>query len=632
VAGIWKVGSLRQTAPDVPAARALLLRAARNPDIAVEAAPDLVDSTPRFLGLLVREAYPMTHYMCIKGDTLILGDNKKIEDLKPGDKVLSESGLVKVVKTFRRPYDGELIRIKALGLLPIECTPEHPILVSEGIVVKKRGGQLIVEWKEPSWKQARDIKEANRKVMRKVGDVGDYLVLPRLKGEIDVRRIPLKEFGDIRKWRTKLTEFPLNVDTAWLLGMYVAEGSIGGHRRGKPGLIVNFSLGAHEKELIERLTSIIKSLGFSPHVVKMGKTGVNVVFYSNVLARAFKAWCGENARNKRIPDFILLHKDLSIVKAFLDGLYDGDGSKGKSYKNRKRVGTASKILALQLQLLLARLGYFACISIHHSKRTLNINGRSYYYEGELYEVTWLEKRKRFETLAKMADDSILLPVLKVEKIRYSGEVYNIETESGSYLVSNAIVHNCGAYYTGDGARLRAYKCYSGLPRTVTAVALPALDACLADSCVPDAAPQMAVRGLSPRYTVKLYFHDGTSASYAVPAGATSISVTVTKPARRVEVYDAAGRLQASWDGLAGGLDEFVLGGPGLYVLLFDAPLAWDFRRAAIAARSGGPYHEFAVAGQWGLAVDSEMCWPGQPGLRACSAPATFFKFVARRLA
>jgi hypothetical protein len=189
----------------------------------------------------------------------------------------------------------------------------------------------------------------------------------------------------------------------------------------------------------------------------------------------------------------------------------------------------------------------------------------------------------------------------------------------------------GAYYTSGGARLRAYKCYSGLPRTATGVALPALDACLADSCVPDAAPQMAARGLSPRYRVVLYFHDGTSASYAVPAGATSISVTVTKPARRVEVYDAAGRLQAAWDGLAGGLDEFVLGGPGLYVLLFDAPLAWDFRRTTFAVRCRGTLHEFAVAGQWGLAVDSEMCWPGLPGLRACSAPATFFKFVARRL-
>lgn len=190
----------------------------------------------------------------------------------------------------------------------------------------------------------------------------------------------------------------------------------------------------------------------------------------------------------------------------------------------------------------------------------------------------------------------------------------------------------GAYYTAGGARLRAYKCYSGLPRTATGIALPALDACLADSCLPDGTPQVEVRGLSPRYTVKLYFHDGTSASYAVPAGATAISITVVKPVVKIEVYDATGRLQAGWSGLAGGLDVFVLGGPGLYVLLFDGPLSWGFGRTVFAVRSLGMYHEFAVAEQWGVAVDSEIYGPGLPGLRAYQAPSTFYRFVARRLA
>jgi intein/homing endonuclease len=629
MAGVWVVGTLKQTASDVPAARAgFKLFTKKDWELECEVKPTLVNASPRFVGGFAREFAGLTHYMCVKGDTLILGDNKAIKDLKPRDKILSENGLVKVVKTFRRPYDGELLRIKALGLLPIECTPEHPILVSEGIVVGKRGAQLIVEWKEPSWKQARDIKEADRKAMGKVGDAGDYLVLPKLRGEIDVRGIPLKEFGDVRKWRTKLAEFPLNVDTAWLLGMYVAEGSIGGHRRGKLGLIVQFSLGVHERELIERLTSIIKSLGFSPHVMKKHETGVDVVFYSNILARAFRAWCGENAENKRIPDFILLHKDLSIVKAFLDGLYDGDGCKGKSYKNRKRVTTVSKILALQLQLLLARLGYFACISARHSKRQFNVNSRFYYYEGERYEAEWVERRKRFETLAKMTDNSILLPVLKVEKINYSGEVYNIETESNTYLVSNAIVHNCGAYYNNVSTRLRIYKQYAGLPKITEGLLLPTVDTGFADSFILDSFIDMTVRGLSKNYTVSLTYHDDTSEN--ITSAGTSITFTVKKPIKRIDVYDIAKRLQGSNTKLSGGLDDFYLGGPGTYVLLSDSPLTWDYGRAKCWSRVRANMIECEFAGQPTYAVDTEFTQAGVHGLRCYEAPSEFYRYLLRR--
>jgi len=63
MAGIWEAGTLRQTAPDVPAARAgFKLFAKRDWEFEVELKPTLVDGSPRFVGGFAREFTGLTHY------------------------------------------------------------------------------------------------------------------------------------------------------------------------------------------------------------------------------------------------------------------------------------------------------------------------------------------------------------------------------------------------------------------------------------------------------------------------------------------------------------------------------------------------------------------------------------------
>jgi len=107
-------------------------------------------------------------------------------------------------------------------------------------------------------------------------------------------------------------EFPLNLDTARLLGIYVAEGwDTTGHD-------VFFSLNQDETELRARIFAIVKSLGYHPQIKKR-ETASEVRFSSAIIARAFYEWCGHLAENKKIPDFILYHKDLALLKSFLLG-------------------------------------------------------------------------------------------------------------------------------------------------------------------------------------------------------------------------------------------------------------------------------------------------------------------------
>lgn len=188
----------------------------------------------------------------------------------------------------------------------------------------------------------------------------------------------------------------------------------------------------------------------------------------------------------------------------------------------------------------------------------------------------------------------------------------------------------GAYYTGATTRLRVYKQYSGLPKVVEGLATASLDECFADYAVADSFASTTVRGLSPRYTVAVTYYDGSSESFTVPAGATSISFTARKPITRIDVYDAAKRLQGSNTQLSGGLDGFVLGGPGTYVLLSDAPLAWDYSRAKCWSRVRGNVIEACFAGQCTYAIDTELTSPGYHGFRACQAPSEWYAYRLRR--
>jgi hypothetical protein len=229
-------------------------------------------------------------------------------------------------------------------------------------------------------------------------------------------------------------EFPLNEKSAWLLGLYVAEGCSG---KGP-----TFSLGKHETTLLQKLLDTLKETGYTYSITE-AKTAIHVEINSRILSRAFLRWCGRGARNKQLPDFILFHKDKALLKSFLEGYVAGDGYPVPEDKKKRQVAqigcsTVSKVLALQLQLAFARLDKFAHIYIGKTKSTIeNRSVRS----GTCYIIKILlnPRKVRYRILEKY----IATPIRAVAKENYNGYVYNLETEDETYLVSNAVVHNCG---------------------------------------------------------------------------------------------------------------------------------------------------------------------------------------------
>lgn len=373
---------------------------------------------------------------CVKPDERILGDNKPISELKINDQAIGATGLNRVSQVFARKYSGPLVRIKASGLLPIEITPEHPILVTRSKTLrhsKRTNGKneyyRTYEFDVPSWKKAKDIITKNS-----LND-GDYVCTPIMERKLDITELDLKEFTKgrgvaISKAKGFSLKFPLNSETAWLLGIYTAEGcpASNGSR---------FSLNANEINLQEKIERIAVKLGYS--VSKTTRNNcTSCCLSSHVISRAFADWCGTGALNKKIPDFILLNKDDSILKAFLEGWEVGDGySKDGIFTG----STISKTLALQLQLAYTSLGTIANIS--HVKKTKGIFNGKVINLHDAYVVKYLENSRK--NYSRKIGKYLLHPIRDIKHVQYEGTVHNIETEDNTYLVSNMVVHNCNIW-------------------------------------------------------------------------------------------------------------------------------------------------------------------------------------------
>lgn len=367
--------------------------------------------------------------ICFKSNTNIIGSNKIISDLKKDDLVLDYNGnFTKVKQLFNRKYDGDLYKIKALYLDAIETTPEHPILI-----VKEENNNI----KKTEWVYAKNIK------------LNDFVVLPKIKTEKINRIIDLTQFNKIdnSNYRRGLKSINLTDDVLWMMGVYLAEGHISGSEN---NLQINFTLNANEIDYANKIKNVFSNLGYKT-IIRYSKISKSLTVQSSctALARAFTAWFGTYAFNKKIPDFIFKSTSDSSIP-FLNGLIDGDGS---IELPSKQVGfhSASKVMIYQVQLMLATLNAmtgFSYVKPYEreirgkkvtSKDSWQLRGKNKYLDN-IFKTNPNKIRKNIRY--EFDENYIYLPVSNIEINHYKGDVYNIETENNTYVVSNAIVHNC----------------------------------------------------------------------------------------------------------------------------------------------------------------------------------------------
>jgi protein-tyrosine phosphatase len=328
--------------------------------------------------------------------------------------------LHKVTAHHSRQFDGELIVLRTTGALPVRCTPEHPILVVRpyyfpaGFKVKpgmkslERVSTVVEHYaKQPIWLRADEVT------------AGDFVVSPRLASNADPTPVPWPTGGVNSK-----TVGPLipDDDTAWMLGLYAADGGTSGPNS------ISFALSPSDD--LERLVAVWRSMGIEPQVRPYANY-TRVVINSRSVRNALAEWCGKGAA-KRLPDFIL--RDNWPLAPVIEGYAAGDG-----YVNKKGAiacRSISPILIDQIRTALVTCGESPTVS--------PIERRSGYPNAKpICEVQWSPGATQHHTAWWRGH--YLLPVTAIEREPYTGTVHNLAVaDAETFTINGIVTHNCQA--------------------------------------------------------------------------------------------------------------------------------------------------------------------------------------------
>jgi len=419
--------------------------------------------------------------LCLPWDNKVLmadGEYKYIDEVNVGDMVITHKGSGrKVTKTFRKDFVGNLINIKIEGgINNIRSTYNHPHYVYDKIT-----GEL-------SFKEAKDIK------------VGDFLVkqAPRISKSRDSAR---RSFG-------------ITADTAWVIGLYAAEGYYDDSSR--LNYEVRFTLNGNDemdiadkiKEIIERdfedskvkiyhyersemeknVGHLIKDFNNSTRAVIASAKKLSVVVESKDFWYFVKKHCsGKRAWEKSLSSK-LLKSPLSIQRKLLEGWLTGDGSIDE--QGRVRGYTTSEKLFHDFEIIATRLNIWnrGQVIFNDKKTTLSAlrsinrnieevkddrNWRAsfqlYLSPKDVYDLSVnsdLSDKQFSNFLGDCRKIEISKPrgqhngekynlhkVVSIESEPYVGEVFNLEVEEDhSYIIDGIVTHNCG--HESDSSSVR----------------------------------------------------------------------------------------------------------------------------------------------------------------------------------
>ena len=183
-----------------------------------------------------------------------------------------------------------------------------------------------------------------------IAHVGHYRRMGRLPADIALRFPDLDTAGvdvSIRGGRHSLpNRLEVTGDFAWLLGLYVAEGS----RRAKQVTWSNTDQG-----ILDRVEQVLLQIGMPVY------RAAGAITSSSSILSLLIGWleAGDGAHFKRVPPVVFGWPD-DLVDSFLEGFIDGDGSRESS---RVSLWSSSPDLVTDFLALLPRLGKRAAVSL-----------------------------------------------------------------------------------------------------------------------------------------------------------------------------------------------------------------------------------------------------------------------------
>ncbi len=406
--------------------------------------------------------------VCVPPGTMVEtpSGQKPIETINKNDIVITHKGNAKkVLSTSKTQHVGKMVKIypfcenKAYSF-----TPEHPVLAIQS---KKR------TWRERDVQQRHLVEDAKFIEAGKLG-IGDYVLIPiyrpkkKHNGKIDITKFldqfildenDQKIYPVGHKNYNKDNGIPKNIDITCdlsrLLGYYCAEGSCS-----KGSIEFSFGTTELENKYVQDVKNLIKTIFKCKSKITKHKIhkSQQIRSCSVILNTLFGKLCGIGAHNKKVPDCIIQSNDDKVIKSFLEGLIKGDGC----YKpDTVSLSTVSEIMARQVRMLFARVGVKSSIMsktnppngfikvscLHFNVECYGQNARLAHEFIQKQSVVksrvnikpkWLNKG----TKGWITKDYMVIPIRRIRKDNYRGQVYNLEVDKDNSYVTGFSVHNC----------------------------------------------------------------------------------------------------------------------------------------------------------------------------------------------
>lgn len=163
----------------------------------------------------------------------------------------------------------------------------------------------------------------------------------------------------------------VNEGEAFVMGLFVADGSCGKYGSGAK-VKRTWAINNADRTLLEKVQPYLRDALYCPtesriydtmrssHVYKL-----NAVGSPKTMVDRYRHLFYNQSREKRIPEGILFHPDLNIVKAFWDGFYTGDGDK---HPGTTSIDQKGKEICTGLWILAKRLGHVGiAMNARHDK-------------------------------------------------------------------------------------------------------------------------------------------------------------------------------------------------------------------------------------------------------------------------
>lgn len=418
---------------------------------------------------------------CLPPGEKVLTDSglKNIEDVSNDDMLVSENGdYVNIINKQIYPVvDEDIYNIKVDNTYRTTLfTKEHPILVSQNTKLKRPYD--IITKKEGKRYWDFDFKYIKTDKL----NVGDWIKTPNIyKKELSLNINDKWKFSDENKVRCDFTIDPPidNKDFWWFIGLWLGDGWIGQYDN-THSITVCFN--KEEQYYLEKCKAVIENIfKRAPSIIERDST-YDITFNSKELYYFILENFGQYSYGKKISEwvkFISNEYKLELIK----GYFDSDGCWVKKIKN-KHLNSKISFVSINLELLesiqdiLFSLGiisslnklrdakkqmicgknadckecYNLCLANFDSLKLIKLLDDKEDIKLNKFKIEdFYNENKRIVSSCHFSDNEefIYFRIKNIEKSKFTGNVYNFECDTHTFMCHHITTHNCDVA-RGDG--------------------------------------------------------------------------------------------------------------------------------------------------------------------------------------